>query len=176
MRLSTRTRSLSLCNTIYVSILTTAVSRPLCVIIPRCLRALGVQARIDRTSQPGSLRMAHLVIASSHKPNKAPEQLTPAVLGSLLQQLNLRFVGQSQCRYYSLLQMQPQRPRSIVERFSTVRVKDASHLLPIVRSITPPINDPRCLEEMVDTSCWPINSSALVCVLLHGRCVSLRKH
>ena len=80
----------------------------------------------------------------------APEQLTPAILGSLIQQLNLSFVKQSQRRYYSLLHMHPQRPSSIVERLSTVRVKDALQSLAIVRSITPPINDPRCLEEMAD--------------------------
>ena len=72
--------------------------------------------------------------------------------------------------------MQHQRPRSIVERASMARVKDALQLLAIVRSITPPINDPRYLEEIANNSCWPIDGSALVCVLLRGLCVSQRKH
>ena len=72
--------------------------------------------------------------------------------------------------------MQPQRLRSIVGRLSTVRVKDALQLLAIVRSIAPPINDSRCLEEKEDKSCWPIDGTALVCLLLHGLCVAQRKH
>ncbi len=72
--------------------------------------------------------------------------------------------------------MQPRGLRSVVERLSTVRVKDALQPLAIVRSITPPINDSRCLEEKEDKSCWPIDGTALVCVPLHGLCVSQRKH
>ena len=58
----------------------------------------------------------------------------------------------SDSRYYPLLHlhMQPQRCSSIIERFSTVRVEDGLQLLAIVRLITPPINDLRCLEEMVE--------------------------
>ncbi len=82
--------------------------------------------------------MAYSVIAPSHKPNMAPEQFSPAVLGFTI---GLEF-GQTIAVPIELLLLhtQPQRPRSILEWLRTVRVRDALQLLAIVRSITPPIN------------------------------------
>ena len=100
--------------------------------------------------QPSPPLTAYLVIAKSHKPNKATGIIDSRWLGST-SQLNLSLVRQSTIAApILLLHMQAQSPRSIVERLSTVRVKDALQLLEVIPSITPLLNDARGLEEKTD--------------------------
>ena len=71
--------------------------------------------------------------------------------------------------------MQAQRPRSIVERLSMLRLENALHLLAIIRSLTPPINDSCCLEERIDRAgpLMAVRYYACSCTLFN---VSQRKY